>query len=561
MGLREYKARRDFTRTKEPAGKAPPPKIGKDLSFVVQKHDATRLHFDFRLEMEGVLKSWAVPKGIPTRRGDRRLAVQVEDHPLDYATFEGTIPPGNYGAGTVMVWDRGIYRAFGNDPLRSLAEGKLHLWIEGSKIHGEWTLVRMRDRDQDKPQWLLFKSGTDADPFTDEQEARSAATGRTLEEIAGARKKKEWESNRPAKTGTSAKPKRQTGKKTRRSTPNSLNTLGFEPKLSGLPQTQPKFIDPMKATLANVLPRGREWAYEIKFDGIRALAIKDGSEVTLWSRAENLLTAKYPEVTAAVQQLPVGAAVLDGEVVALDQEGRSSFQLLQAFNMSLEKPPLFYYVFDVLNLEGRDVRSLPLSERKELTRLVLQGAASTLRFSPALEGDTDLIVSEMQSRGLEGLVAKRLNSTYESGRRSSAWTKFKWSNEQEFVIGGYTEPKGARSYFGALLVGYYNAGKLRFAGKVGTGFNERLLKELYKRFQPLLQKQCPFTNLPEPRTGRYGGGLTASQMRLCTWVKPELVCQVRFAEWTRDNHLRQPAFLGLREDKRAEEVVREGKAS
>jgi bifunctional non-homologous end joining protein LigD len=310
----------------------------------------------------------------------------------------------------------------------------------------------------------------------------------------------------------------------------------------------------MKALLVDQLPKGPQWLYEVKFDGFRALAIKDGDKVLLRSRNSKDLAARYPQVLEALRNLPARQAVLDGEIVAVDPEGRSSFQLLQSYQTpDGPKPALFYYVFDLLNLDGRWLLRLPLSQRKELLKELVRKAPRIIRFSASLEADSAEVFQELKAHGLEGLIAKLKDSPYESDRRSGAWAKFKWSNEQEFVIGGYTPPKRSRPFFGAILVGYHEGQELLFASKVGSGFNTRVLAELHERFQALARKTCPFANLPE----KIPGGLTAGEMRACTWVEPELVCQVRFTEWTRDHHLRHPLFLGLREDKVAREVVRE----
>jgi bifunctional non-homologous end joining protein LigD len=325
-----------------------------------------------------------------------------------------------------------------------------------------------------------------------------------------------------------------------------------------LPKAAPGFVEPMKALLVEDLPTGPDWIYELKFDGVRALAIKKGESVTLLSRAAKEFTGKYERIREILRALPAKEAVLDGEIVALDALGRPSFQLLQSFDRAGSKaPPLFYYVFDLINLEGRDLRGLPLLQRKQIAQKLIKNLDPSIRFSASIRADSAEVRNQMQANGLEGLIAKKHDSKYESGARSGAWVKFKWTNEQEFVIGGYTEPKGARAYFGSVLVGYYEAGKLRFAAKVGTGFDHKLLKSLYQKFQTLLSPDCPFVNVPEYLPDSGAKGLTAAEMRRCTWVRPELVCQIRFAEWTRDHHLRQPAFLGLREDKEAKEVVRE----
>lgn len=542
MSLKEYQGKRNFKRTSEPA----PRRIAagsreKQPIFVIQKHAASHLHYDFRLEMEGVLKSWAVPKGFPMQHGDRRLAVQVEDHPFDYADFEGIIAPGNYGAGTVMVWDRGTYRVLGGEPLDALKRGKIHFALAGKKLKGEWTLVRTRrGEDEGKAQWLLLKSGEDHHPISARAEDRSAATSRSLKQIASAADR-QWQSNR------SSALKRSTAVPHAKS-PNAPGSL---------PRAKPEFVEPMKCELDDKLPRGAEWIYEIKFDGIRAIAVKLRRKVDLISRNEKDFTRKYPQVAAAVSRLPCRQAVLDGEIVAVDPQGRSSFQLLQAGKMSGQEPaPILYYVFDLLNLDGRDLKDLPLVRRKEMLKELVSSIGDTVMFSAGFLAESERVIKAAKARGLEGLIAKQRDSKYEPGRRSHAWVKFKWTNEQEFVVGGYTRPKGSRSHFGALLVGYYKGKQLIFASKVGTGFDEARLASLHKRFNSLERTECPFADLPTSR-GAGGLGVTAAEMRRCTWLKPELVAQIRFAEWTRDGHLRQPVFLGLREDKNPREVVRE----
>jgi bifunctional non-homologous end joining protein LigD len=539
--------------------------------FVVQKHDATRLHYDFRLEMDGVLKSWAVPKGFPTKQGDRRLAVQVEDHPIEYGGFEGTIPEGSYGAGTVMLWDSGAYEVSGDEPSRALRDGKLHLVLHGKKLKGEWTLVRMRPRegeDEDKPQWLLLKSGSDIAPISKRAKDHSVLSGRSLEQIASAGDR-EWKSDRQAKNrksfplargakarNTKSSSDRSSVRAQSKSPRQSSDVSSPEINLPRLPKKKPAFVEPMKALLVEELPKGPDWIYELKFDGVRALAIKDNRDVKLISRSGKDLGSKYDELLEPLKNLAAKQAVFDGEIVALDEQGRSSFQLLQSYPMAgSKKPPLFYYVFDLVNLDGKDLTNVPLFQRKAMLETLVENVSPAIRFSPDIKADSTRLMREMKARGLEGLIAKRRDSKYEPGRRSGAWVKFKWTNEQEFVIGGYTQSKGTRTHFGALLVGFYEGSKLVFAAKVGTGFDQKLLESLYNKFKKLIRPQCPFANLPEKRSG--SSGLSAAEMRRCAWLEPKLVCQARFAEWTRDNHLRQPAFLGLREDKDPKEVVRE----
>jgi bifunctional non-homologous end joining protein LigD len=557
MSLKEYQAKRNFRRTAEPAGGArKKPAAVPEPFFVVQKHDATRLHYDFRLEMEGVLKSWAVPKGFPTTRGDRRLAVQVEDHPIDYAQFEGTIPEGNYGAGTVMVWDIGKYEVSGGDPLKALASGKLHLTLRGKKLKGEWTLVRMRPRERDdKPQWLLLKSGEDLPDISTRADDQSVLTKRSMKKIA-IDNDAQWQSNRGQENITGRSINRLNIRRPSARPEVRFKQAEQEINHSRLPKRKAEFVESMKAVLVEDLPRGGDWVYEVKFDGVRALAIKRGKDIRLISRNAKDFTAKFPEVVEALRKLPCQEAILDGEIAALDEEGRSSFQLLQARELAGERPPIFYYVFDLIGLDGKDLTTVPLLKRKATAKMLLARMPDTIRFSASIEADSERVLNEMKTRGLEGVIAKRKDSKYEIGRRSGAWVKYKWTSQQEFVIGGYTEPRGTRSHFGALVVGYYEKKKLLFAAKVGTGFDQKLLKSLFQKFQKLTRKNCPFTNLPE-KAGRFGRGLTAAEMRRCTWLDPKLVCEIRFAEWTRDGHLRQPSFLGLREDKRPEEAVRE----
>ena len=315
----------------------------------------------------------------------------------------------------------------------------------------------------------------------------------------------------------------------------------------------------MMAQLADQLPATDEWLYEVKLDGIRAIAVKDGGQVRLYSRRPRDITSDHPAIVEALQKLRVDQLVLDGEIVALDPEGRSSFQVLQNFRN--RDTPVYYVLFDVLNVSGLSVVAHPLESRRKLLEKVLPKNKGPLRVSPLLHGQTNKIWREVKRLGLEGIIAKQKLSYYESGRRSGAWRKIKAQNEQEFVIGGYTEPRGLRRYFGAVLVGYYEGRKLMFASGVGTGFDTESLRSLYELFQNYRVPSCPFANLPAPRKNRFGGGLTAAEMKRCTWIKPILVCQVRFYEWTRDGNLRQPVFLGLRNDKRPTHVRREQPAS
>jgi bifunctional non-homologous end joining protein LigD len=547
-GLKTYRAKRNFDQTKEPKARAAKTWSKKDqLMFVIQKHDATRLHYDFRLEMGGVLKSWAVPKGIPMKRGEKHLAIHVEDHPMDYANFEGTIPEGNYGAGTVMVWDTGTYEVSGTAPLIALREGKLHLKLSGKKLNGEWALVRIKPRPGEKESWLLFKGGEDTKPLSKKKDDESALTKRSMKKIA---------SDNDAQWGSSRK--KSTLAASRQSAIETSERRANREKLKGAPRGKISFVSPMKCRLLKTPPKGDGWIYEIKFDGFRALAIKHQSEVALLSRSEKDLTARFPEITEAVRALPCRDGILDGEIVALDKQGRSSFQLLQMANMPGEpRAPLCFYVFDLLNLDGIDLMNFSLAKRKEILQALIKPAHEPIRFSADIRGNPEKLLEEIRQRGMEGIIAKRTDAKYEAGLRSGSWVKIKIVNEQEFVIGGYTAPKGSRDFFGAILVGYFENKKFIFASKVGSGFNQSLLASLHKQFHKLQRDDCPFANLPEKRSGRYGQGVTAAEMKHCRWVDPQLVTQIRFTEWTRDGHLRHPVFMGLREDKKPTEVTRE----
>ncbi len=507
--LRTYARKRDFTRTAEPRatqGK----NAGKMRRFVIQKHDASRLHYDFRIELDGTLKSWAVPKGMPFKRGEKHLAVQVEDHPLDYAGFEGV--------GTVMDWDTGSYEPLGGQPQKDLEAGKFHFALHGKKLEGEWTLVRMKRAENNE--WLLIKSGDDLRPISKKKDDESSRSGRSMAKIARERTA-EWKSGR-AETNVDL-----------------------------------DFIAPMKATLLAEPPMRGPWLYELKFDGYRAQALKSGDEVRLMSSNAKDFTDRFEEIANAVRELSASSAIFDGEIVALDEQGRSRFQLLQALETGTERPTLAFYIFDLLHLDGTDLREKPLRERREILRKLLGRTGVPIRYSAEIRGDPKKLLAEVRKRGLEGIIGKEADSMYEAGRRSRSWIKLKCVSEQEMVIGGYTPPEGTRKHFGALLVGYYERELLRFAGKVGTGFDAALLKSLHGKMSALSRTSCPFANLPEKQQGRWSQNITPREMKQCHWVKPTLVCQVRFTEWTRDGKLRHPVFLGLREDKDAREVVRE----
>jgi bifunctional non-homologous end joining protein LigD len=560
MGLQEYKRKRNFSVTAEPAGGKPLPKAVKGAcSYVIQKHDATRLHYDFRLEMEGVLKSWAIPKGLPLKKGEKHLAVEVEDHPVEYATFEGVIPKGQYGGGTVMVWDRGTYYVYGEDPLQALKDGRMHIVLHGEKAHGEWALIRTR-MEADKPQWLLLKATEDHAPISKKRDDESVKTGRTMQQIAEQRDA-EWQSNRGDAAEERKRRAAAKGRKTpvkaapsRRKCASTGNNLAAQ--LKGLPSAKARFIPPMKPKLLEQAPTAGDWVYELKFDGFRIIAVKNGDNVNLVSRNGNELAARFPEVAHAVRSLPVNDCVIDGEVVALDEQGRSSFQLLQAVEMEGRKSPTYYYVFDLLQAEGKSVSAQPLERRKELLQRVCESADEVIRYSGEVGTDAEPLLGQVKQLGLEGLIGKQRGSIYEPDRRSGLWIKLKVLNAQEFVIGGYTPPGGSRKHFGALLVGYFEGEKLLFAGKVGSGFNAKSLAALHKRFKAEERADCPFADLPSKQGGQWVQGITPAMMRRCTWINPVFVCQLKFTEWTRDAKLRHPVFLGMRDDKDPRQVTR-----
>src|SRR6266567_1868766 len=574
MGLGEYERKRDFKKTAEPAGagKARGRKA-RTNRFVIQKHDATRLHYDFRLEMDGVLKSWAVPKGLPWAQAERHLAVEVEDHPIDYADFEGIIPEGQYGGGTVMVWDRGTYELTPpGDPVEAVRKGKLHVVLHGEKAKSEWALIRIRS-DQGKNQWLLMKTAGGVKPISKQRDDQSVKTGRTMKQIAAARDA-EWQSHRVdekdsfkariAKVARKASLKKKDESKIRREgrTRGKLSEKRFERQLGdvslpNLPKARPHFVEPMKPKLVDHPPTTGDWVYELKFDGIRALAIKNRRAVQLISRNEKKLNDRFPEVARATADFEADECVVDGEVVAMDEEGRSSFQLLQRSELDGKDAPLAFYVFDLLQLHGRSLIDLPLTLRKKLLTRLVPPSGDIVRFSGALGTEAETLLPEIERRGLEGLIGKQRDSVYEPGRRSGAWVKLKCVNRQEFVIGGYTPPQGSRKYFGAILVGYYRDKKLLFAGKVGTGFTGKSLSMLHKKFGQEERDNCPFIDLPSKQNGKWVQGITPSTMRKMHWITPVFVCEAKFAEWTRDGKLRAPVFMGLRDDKKPGGVVRE----
>ncbi len=605
MSLDEYAAKRRFEKTPEP-----PPSVGISNPaakpyFCVQRHDATRLHYDFRLEIDGVLKSWAVPKGPSLNPAVKVFAAHVEDHPLEYGDFEGNIPAGNYGGGSVMLWDRGTFDLLGDVAAEAqLARGDLKFRLHGEKLKGDFAIVLMKGKKKGN-EWLLIKK---RDEFATaawdvEALAYSVLSGRTQEEIARnlpARQTKRetagaadrvWATSPPAKrarvsTPRAGKPEKkrepaevagESARPTfagRRSADGGAGTSAREPHsfpasdargsvgrakakrdLSRLKGAQlaamPAAVEPMMATLADRVPRGEDWLFEVKWDGVRAVAFLDNEEVRLQSRSGLRCERQYPELAVMTHYIAASQAVIDGEIVVLDAKGVSQFHLIQpriantdpnTIAHLVRSTPVIYFAFDLLYLDGYDLRNAALDKRRELLQQVLTPGPA-IRLSDAWAGAGEELLEAARENGLEGIVAKHAPSIYES-RRSREWLKIKLASEQEFVIGGFTEPQGDRDYFGALVLGVHKDGELRWVGNVGTGFDQKLLAGLHARLQPLITQACPFAERPKPDRG-------------ITWVKPELVCQVKYANWTPDGHLRAPVFVGLRHDVQAPGVMRE----
>ena len=619
MSLNEYKRKRRFEETPEP-----PAKVAKQSRhrFCVQRHAASRLHYDFRLEMEGVLKSWAIPKGPSLDPTDKRLAMQVEDHPVSYFDFEGTIPEGNYGGGTVMVWDAGTWVPLSPVPVKGeyvpgtekeaaamLAKGDLKFRLNGKRLNGDFALVHIKGRSGSKGnEWLLIKkkgdhvvAGFDIDSYD-----TSILTDRTMEQIADDEGSAEWTSSRPASRGkvkaawladavaradakrraltaegaekTESKKPRRAARSAAQAKTSSKDTAhkvaaakDFAPKsrskkspansasstvkaLAGAEQRpMPTVIHPMLASSVAKAFDDPDWLFEIKWDGYRAVAFIEDGRVRLVSRNQNDLTAQFSELGSLPQFVNAQRAILDGEIVALDEEGRPSFSLMQQRTgfqpgkrrlARREGVPVIYYAFDLLYLDGLDLRRVALEQRKQLLQDRIK-VGGVIQFSDHYAEKGLALFEAAKQRGLEGILAKKRSSIYQE-KRSNDWLKIKITQRQECVIGGYTDPEGSREYFGALVLGLYDEqGRLIHVGQVGTGFDQKTLKEMFAQLQGLKTKQNPF----------YGeiGGLRKIQL-----VRPELVAEIKFAEWTHESteggmKLRAPVFMGLRADKPAED--------
>jgi bifunctional non-homologous end joining protein LigD len=524
--LDSYRRKRDPDRTPEPfGGRAASPSVaaGARGLFVVQQHAARAMHWDFRLELDGVLRSWAVPRCPSVRVEEKRLAVRVEDHPLEYATFEGVIPPGNYGAGSVIVWDTGTFGTFKPEDLATqYARGKLELELFGHKLGGRWTLVR---GSRSTKEWLLLKKkdGAAQDVEAAERWPRSVVSGLTVHERADV--------------------------------PAWREALRADVVATGAPRAEVRAarVKPMLATLGEAPFSRPDWIYEIKYDGVRVVAERRGEEVHMFGRSGEDITARYPEVATGLRGLAADGVVVDGEIVAYDETGKPSFARLQK-RMLLSKPrdiaaamarvPARAVFFDCLALEGHDLSGLPLIARKELLARALP-PSGVIRADDHVAGHGEAFFEACSEMGLEGMIAKRGSSRYAPGRRSPDWVKVKCQRRQEFVIGGWTDPKGGDRHFGALHVGIHEQGRLRHVTRVGSGFDGATQDAIRERLEPLARADSPFG--PDgPKTTRADH-----------WVEPKLVCEVRFTEWTEGGGLRHPIFLGLRTDRKAEDVRRE----
>src|SRR5437763_6289329 len=517
LDIETYNRKRDFTKTKEPKGR----KLkGKGDSFVVQKHAASRLHWDFRLELDGVLKSWAVPKGPSLDPGENRLAMRTEDHPLDYGDFEGTIPKGEYGGGTVMLWDHGRWLPDPRkDPSKTIEEGHLHFTLEGERMKGEWVLFRLSPRPGEKGQPWMLKKVTDEYADPDHGEAlvedavTSVTTGRTMAEIAAG--EDVWRSNRGGQKGGRAKKKSS--------------------------KAPPAFEEPQLATLVDEVPPGTSWIHEYKYDGYRLLLAVGDGVATAWTRNGKDWSDKFKALVKAAARLPAGC-LLDGEAVAIDDAGKPSFQLLQSTLKDRQGANLVFYAFDLLIDRGEDIRKLPNIERKARLASLLEGVSPPIIYGDHVVGRGEALFAEVCKQRGEGIISKKADAPYR-GTRTRCWLKIKCIQRQEFVIVGWSE-SDKRLGFRSLLLAAKEKGKLTYVGKVGTGFSAKLIDELMERMRPLELDKAP---VEVPRADRKGAH----------WIKPQLVAEIAFTEFTDDGILRHPSFIGLREDKPASKVVRE----
>jgi bifunctional non-homologous end joining protein LigD len=558
MSLKEYVRKRHFEDTPEPPPSKEAPS-GPQPMFCVQRHDATRLHYDFRLEIDGVLKSWAVPKGPSLDPTKKNLAMHVEDHPIEYGSFEGNIPAGNYGAGSVMLWDQGTFDLLGDMPAADqIKRGDLKFRLHGEKLKGEFAIVLMKGRGKGN-EWLLIKKRDEhaEEGWDIEEFARSVVTGRTQQEIAEdlppVKPQKKAAPKKAIKKSASKKASKKTASKTASKKSGDLTEPLRREKITmpkgAVEAPMPGFFTPMLATIANKPPAGSSWVYEIKWDGIRALSFIEDQQVRIFTRNGNRCDSQYPELLTLPHFVSADSAIVDAEIAVLDEKGRSRFSLIQprlhisdpnSISHLARKTPVTFFAFDLLYLNGYDLRKCSLADRKKLLSGILE-TNEKIRYSEHFERPGDEMLEAARQLGLEGIVAKKKDSHYEL-KRSDCWLKLKVNQEQEFVIAGFTH--GERELFSSLVLGVYEGRDLVHVGQVGTGFNDKSLKMLYQRMKPLITEKKPFSKgvkLP----------------RKVTWLKPELVCNVKYLEFTPDGQLRAPVFLGLRDDKRPEEVHRE----
>jgi len=558
MSLSKYREKRSFTQTPEPKGGKPG---NRELRFVVQKHAASHLHYDFRLEMSGVLKSWAIPKGPSMDPAIKRLAVMVEDHPYDYRSFEGIIPKGQYGGGTVIVWDEGTYVPVNDkavnkatsekDLLRQLKSGKVVFILKGKKLKGEFALIKTGGRGENA--WLLMKVKDEFASKADvTRQDKSVQSGKTLEEVEatttniyGSTNKPGDKDKVPVKSKTKKQPAAQVIDDAGRIDADSILNKAKKAKF-------PANLLPMMATLVDKPFDEKGWQYEIKWDGYRALAYLNKGAVTLQSRNNKSFNDKFYSVYNALKKLPLNA-VLDGEIIVADDAGIANFSQLQNWRSEADGRLLFY-VFDILWLNGKSLLELPLAERRIVLEAHLPGD-DIIQLSKSFNGSGTEVFAAAEKMGLEGIMAKKLNSVYLPGDRSANWLKIKTQSRQEVVIGGFTKNEGSSKSFSALLVGVFENGKLNYTGKIGTGFSEKLQTEMMGQFRKLVVKKCPFIN--EPDINKPSRFRNSPPKAVATWMKPQLVCEVSFREMTNDGVMRHPSFKGMREDKPAKEVILE----
>ncbi|MGI8951294.1 MAG: DNA ligase D [Chitinophagaceae bacterium] len=564
MSLTVYNKKRSFKDTPEPSGKKA--SVDKALRFVVQKHDASRLHYDFRLEMEGVLKSWAVPKGPSMDPSVKRLAMMVEDHPYDYRTFEGIIPKGNYGAGTVIVWDEGTYEPIENSSknkkdeekilLHQLFAGSLKFVMHGKKLKGEFALVKIKNNEDNS--WLLIKHKDEyatAEDIT--KKDKSVQSNKTIEQVEKT-SDKIWKSNRSSsqknsdeettsqkksasnKTTVKKNSKNNSGENSQEiNTANEIDEHIQSLLNKGIKAEFPESLKPMLATLTEKPFDNSNWIFEIKWDGYRAVSFLKNGNINIYSRNNISFNEKFKPVVEALSEWKINA-VIDGEIVAVNEEGNADFQQLQNYQKTGKKAKLIYYVFDLLWYEGKNYMELPLIERKEILKNILPEEDAIIKFSDHIHEQGKAFFDLAIHQGVEGVMAKNCNSNYTPDIRTKEWLKIKNNQELEAIICGFTKPRNSRKHFGALILGKYEEKKLIYIGHTGSGFNEKSLNEIFMLLQPLITDECPFKMKPKTNMP-------------VTWIKPQLICEIKFSEWTNEKILRHPIFLGLREDKTAQD--------